>query len=197
MVRQRTDVHLVPLDGLAIVDYSVWLAIRREGFSSSILCSGVRSNVSVLARGRQQRGRRDELAQAVNGADGSSAGILLYGWAVFQKRLTLISTRNPDGFGECCPAVQDVTCEANFRSHLGTHVHLRCALRRYPRQLHLPHSTGQGAHWNQPHVDYECLGPRQPQGRELVGIWDRLSTNLTEHERSLGGTKTAQQSIMG
>lgn len=30
----------------------------------------------------------------------SSAGILLYGWAIFQKRLTLISTRNPDGFGE-------------------------------------------------------------------------------------------------
>ena len=30
----------------------------------------------------------------------SSAGILVYGWAIFQKRLTLISTRNPDGFGK-------------------------------------------------------------------------------------------------
>ena len=98
--------------------------------------------------------------------DGSSAGILLYGWAIFQKRLTLISTRNPDGFGKL-PAVLEGS-NTHARPHLGPNVHLRRLIYCHPRQLHLPSATGKRAHGNQPHVDHQCLGSRQAQGIQLL-----------------------------
>ncbi|KAK1927237.1 putative vacuole fusion, non-autophagic-related protein [Papiliotrema laurentii] len=76
------------------VESKVWFANERtyiSYLSMGLLLSTIASG--LLFGARDSLARYFALAYAV-----ISVGILVYGWAIFQKRLTLISTRDPGSF---------------------------------------------------------------------------------------------------
>ena len=137
MVCQRENLHLLPFHGCTLVNHCFGPVLRGAGLSREILWPGLCRYVSV--------GFKSILTIR-------SAGILVYGWAIFQMRLTMISARDAGTFGMFF-RVRKLT----GRPYLGSRLHIPRTLHGYTRQLCRPIAGGASKHRDQPDVYPECV----------------------------------------
>lgn len=101
--------------------------------------------------------------------DDRSAAVLVYGYVLYQSRLTRISARDPGNFGGSrtfllAPTSSKLTPAGRYARW--PIAHLRGAVHRHSRQLHFPLAGIEKAHGRQPDVVPERLGSGGPE--ELV-----------------------------